>query len=43
MAITYEYKKHIIDLQTQAEKQMLFELENGNYCIENPLIICFRC
>ena len=38
MAITYEYKKHIIDLQTQAEKQMLFELENGNYCIENPLI-----
>lgn len=38
MAIEYTFTKSLVDRQTEAEKAMLDELENGNYTLENPLV-----
>lgn len=36
--INYRFNEHLIKRQAKAEKEMLAELESGNYTIEEPLI-----
>ncbi len=38
MAIDYSFTKSLVERQSYAEKEMLEELRNGNYTLENPLV-----
>lgn len=36
--VDYHYKEHLMERQSQAEKEMLEELHAGNYTLQDPLI-----
>ncbi len=38
MAVKYQFNKHLVELQAEAEEAMLKEFESGSYTLENPLI-----
>ena len=39
MAVKYSFDDHLIDKQAAAEEAMLKQFEEGNYTIQNPLVV----
>ncbi|MCI8863699.1 MAG: aryl-sulfate sulfotransferase [Lachnospiraceae bacterium] len=39
MAVNYSFQEHLVDRQAKAEEEMLKKFEEGNYTLENPLVV----
>ena len=42
MSVKYTFEDHLINRQAEAEEAMLKQFREGNYTLENPLVV-YNC